>query len=138
MKYDMQQAIKERTVSNRVEFLPQELVEEFLNHCEYYNNLRNGNTPVFKGISDKHFKKHNKTCVVENDPFTLFEEQEITKSLDVSEFETISEKQKNYNVIYSNNKLNKLYNFYFPYNSILIIELIPVHLLKRLVPINSS
>ena len=141
VKYDMQQAIKERTISNRIETLPQELVEEFLNHCEYHNKLRSGNTPVFKGISNKYFKKYNnKTDVVENDPFTLSEEQEVAKPLDTSEFETILENQKNYNVIYSDNKItkfNNLYDFYLLCNSNLI-DLIPLYLSKQVEPINTS
>ena len=109
VKYDMQQAIKERTISNRVEVLPQELVENFLNHCEFNNFLRNGNTPVFKDISNEYFEKyHNKKCVVENDPFTLSEEQEIAEPLITSDFETILDDTNNYNVIYDNNKYNKL------------------------------
>lgn len=145
VKYDMEQAIKERTVSNRIDVLPQELVEEFLNHCEFHNFLRNGNTPVFKNVSNKYFEKfHNKNPIIENDPFTLSEEQEIVKPLDTSEFETILENQNNYNVIYRYNKYNKLnkldnsYDFYLSYKSDTIINPTPIYPSKQIDSINTS
>lgn len=115
LRYDFEQAMKNRTICHNVETLPQDRVEGFLDYCEYLNFHRNGNVPVFCGISDEYFKKyHNQHSIVENDPFTLLENQNTEKHLITRELETDLENINYYNVIYSNNKLNKLNNSYKP------------------------
>ena len=115
LRYDFEQAMKNRTFCHNVDDLPQDRVEEFLDYCEFLNLSRNDNKPLFQGVSNQYFNKyHNRKVDVKNEVFTLLEDNETEKALITRGFDTTAEDTNYYNVIYSNNKYN---NLYMPDNS---------------------